>query len=67
MVGVGCLATRTKIYNRKLFVKNKTGSKKTVFMLSVDHDKKWMGQKNKKKMATDVNYIPRTEKFRKTT
>ena len=42
------------------FFKNNTGNKKTVFMLLVDHDQRWMGQK---KMAKDANYIPRKEKI----
>ena len=35
-------------------------------MLFADHDKKMINQKKTKKVVTDVNYIPRTEKFRKT-
>ena len=66
MVGVGCFAAKTRKYNKKPFFKDNTGNKKTVFVLLVDHDQKWMGQEKQKKMAEDVNYIPRTEEFRKT-
>ena len=35
-------------------------------MLPADHDQNGLVKKTKKKMSTDVNYIPRTEKLRKT-
>ena len=67
MIGIGCFAAKTKKYNRKTSLKDKTGSKKAVFILFTDHDKKWMGKKKQEKKVTDANYIPRTEEFRKTT
>ena len=67
MVGVGCFAAKTKKHNRKPFFKNNTGNKKAVLVLPADHDQKQMNKKKqKKKVAKDANYIPRTEKFRKT-
>ena len=66
MVGVDWFATKTEKHNRETFFGNKFNNKKTIFVLFVDHGQKLMGQNNKKKAVTDVNYIPRTEKFRKT-
>ena len=59
MVGAGCLTTKTRKHSRKLFFKDNTGNKKTIFVLLADHDQGWMGQGEK--MVKDVNYIPRTE------
>ena len=65
MVGTGCFATKTKKYNRIFFFKNKTGKKKRFLCCLLTMIKNgWV--KKRKKAATDVNYIPRTEKFRKT-
>ena len=58
MVGVNCFTTRTKKYKKNPFFKNKFNSKKAIFLLFVDHGKK--NGTGKKKVATDVNYIPRT-------
>ena len=61
--GLVVLQPKQKTWQKKK-IKDKTGSKKTIFMLLADHDQKWINQKNKKKLVTDVNYIPRPEKFR---
>ena len=65
MVGVNRFTARARKHKKNLFFKNKFSSKEAVFLLFADHGKRKWGRKEKKRVATDASYIPRTENSEK--
>ena len=47
MIWIGRFATKTKIYNRNVFLDNDFNNKKTVFMAFIDHGQKMINQTKK--------------------
>ena len=58
IIKIGCFTTKTRKHYRKTFFGNKFSSKKAIFVLFVDHGRRLMGQKNKKKRWRTLTIYP---------